>query len=192
MIFTHSDLVEIAYKWLLKNGSVGVAFKELRSCSDEIPDVIGFDSSQSVLIECKVSRSDFLQDKNKPHRAKGMGVWRYYCCPEGLIKKDELPERWGLIYVNNQGKARAEYDCRKKRLRVECENEWDWRDHPEGFYYRVLPAEENKFEADIKEERKIMYTAIRRLFLRGFMKHIYEEGSSNNDANELILLNESK
>ena len=26
--------------------------------------------------------------------------WRYFICPTDLIKPDELPERWGLIYVS--------------------------------------------------------------------------------------------
>lgn len=113
---THKQLVEIAYRWVLKNGSVGIAFKELKSLSNEIPDVIGFGGWHSILIECKVSRSDFLSDKKKPHRAKGMGDWRFYCCPKGLIKVSELPEKWGLIYVDEKRKARIEYDCRKKRM----------------------------------------------------------------------------
>jgi len=79
-MFTHKKLVEIAYRWLLNNGGVGVAFKELKSSADEIPDVIGFDSWHSILIEVKVSRSDFLSDKKKSHRSKGMGNWRFYCC----------------------------------------------------------------------------------------------------------------
>jgi hypothetical protein len=190
--FTHKQIVEIAYKWLLKNGGVGVAFKELKSCADEIPDVIGFDSYQSILIECKVSRSDFLQDKNKPHRAKGMGNWKYFCCPKGLIKKEELPDKWGLIYVDEQGKARIEYDCRKKKINEGWPQEWMKKEYPEG-YIRTVTADENKFEADTEEERRIMYTALRRLMLRGFMRHIYEETDSKShpDVNEVIALNQT-
>jgi hypothetical protein len=66
--FTHKELVEIAYKWILKNGSVGVAVKELYSLASEIPDVIGFGGWESVVIECKASRSDFLADKKKPKK----------------------------------------------------------------------------------------------------------------------------
>src|ERR1700743_1391059 len=109
-MLTHSELVQIAYRWVLKNGSCGVAFKELVTLgSNEIPDVIGFGAwEHSVLIECKVSRSDFLADKHKSFRKEphlGMGNQRFYCCPTGLIKVEELPEGWGLIYVNEKGKA---------------------------------------------------------------------------------------
>jgi hypothetical protein len=171
---THSDIVNIAYKWLLKNGRIGFAFKELKSLSQEIPDVIGFDSWQSTLIECKISRSDFLSDQKKTHRKKGMGNWRFYCCPKGLIKQKDLPPKWGLIYVDEKGRAQIEYDCRRKKIYQKCESSWDWERNPEGFYYRTEKAEENWFEADMQEERKIFYTALRRLHLRRLIETIYE------------------
>lgn len=172
---THKELVEIGYRWLLKNGGVGVAFKELKSIDAEIPDVIGFDSWQSILIEVKVSRSDFLSDKKKPHRAKGMGNWRFYMCPKGMIKKEELPEKWGLIYVDENGKSKIEYDCRTKRIMEKCITEWDKEEHPEGFYYRTVLDEENRFDADLTAERRLMYTALRRLFIKGYVKYIYDK-----------------
>lgn len=177
---THKELVEISYKWVLKNCGVGFAFKELKSIDPEIPDVIGFDSWQSILIECKVSRSDFLSDKKKPHRKKGMGNWRFYSCPKGLIKKEELPDKWGLIYVDEKGNARIEYDCRRKK--VECGNS------KSGF--RIIRADENNFEADPVAERRIMYTCIRRLFIKGYVKFIYDkEYNRGSTTNELIALN---
>lgn len=58
----------------------------------------------TVLVECKVSRADFLADKAKPHRhAGGVGNWRYFLAPEGLIAPDELPAKWGLVEVNARG-----------------------------------------------------------------------------------------
>lgn len=173
---THKEGVEIAYRWVLKNGGVGFAFKELKSISDEIPDVIGFDSWQSILIEVKVSRSDFLSDKKKPHRAKGMGNWRFYLCPKGMIRKEELPEKWGLIYVDGKGKARIEYDCRKKKIACDPYTIGGNFGIPEQtIKFRITRADENRFEADVKEERRIMYTALRRLFIKGHMKCIYDK-----------------
>jgi hypothetical protein len=171
--FSHRQVVEIAYKWLLKSGGVGFGFKELKSIDSEIPDVIGFDSWQSIMIEVKVSRSDFLADKKKAHRAKGMGNWRFYCCPQGLIKVDELPEKWGLIYVNEKGKVRIEYDCRKKKIKEPCLSDWAKKEYPEGFFYRTVSADENRFDADMVAERRIMYTALRRLHLRNRIEEIY-------------------
>lgn len=63
---THNFLVKRAIKWLYSYGC-GFAVGEVRSLtvSDETPDAIGFKSNQSILIECKISRNDFLKDKNK-------------------------------------------------------------------------------------------------------------------------------
>jgi len=157
---THKELVQVAYKWLLKNGGVGFAFKELYSTAAEIPDVIGFDSWKSVVIEVKVSRSDFLNDKKKKHRAKGMGNYRLFCCPTGLIKMEELPDKWGLIYVNEKGKT----TCIKNPMKC-----------------RVYDTENRKlvdthlFECDTRAERCIMYTALRRMAIKGHLKSIYDK-----------------
>ncbi|SJN14844.1 Phage protein [Halomonas citrativorans] len=114
--WTHADLCTIAVKWLKRaNSNNGhgchVAVSEVRSgWTGEIPDAIGFrqsgyaPSDGSVVVEVKVSRSDFLADKKKPHRIDGgLGNWRYYMCPEGMIQPEELPEGWGLLWVNSRG-----------------------------------------------------------------------------------------
>lgn len=158
----HSELVEIAYKWLLKFGSVGVAFKELKSMDREIPDVIGFGAWSSKVIEVKVSRSDFIKDKSKSHRVdgRGMGTYRYYCCPTGLISVEELPEKWGLIYVSENGKATCIYDPEKDRGRYDTTlRRW---------------SKCNKFLRDIEAEQRVMYCALRKLQLKGKVECIYE------------------
>lgn len=108
----HKFLTALAVKWLKRPNSQGghgciVAASELRSGWDgEIPDAIGFKiNGNSVIsvVEAKATRSDFLADKHKKHRATGMGRYRYYICPTGLIKVEELPEKWGLIYANPRG-----------------------------------------------------------------------------------------
>lgn len=73
-------------------------------------DALLFCSNNSYLIETKISRSDFLADFKKEHRVNGglIGNYRYYACPVGLIKPEELPEKWGLIYVDpDNRRARA-------------------------------------------------------------------------------------
>ncbi|MGE8063867.1 adenylosuccinate synthase [Pseudomonas sp. NPDC089569] len=116
---THSELCEVAKKWLRRPNSQGghgcqVALSECRSgWGGEMPDSIGFRAAtretETVVVEVKVSRSDFLADAKKPHRAdgEGMGLYRYFMCPEGLIQPDEVPERWGLLWVNARGKVIA-------------------------------------------------------------------------------------
>ena len=115
----HADLCGIAVKWLKRPHSSGgpgclVAVSEVAGgWTGEIPDAIGFCLSWGLtgatVIEVKVTRSDFLADRRKPHRqdGKGMGSWRYYMAPEGLIRVDELPAGWGLIEVNGRGHCKV-------------------------------------------------------------------------------------
>jgi len=97
---THDDLVAIAKKWLWKKCCVVVTEMSIAYGEGEIPDAIGWDYiGWSIVIECKVSRSDFLRDKKKRSRKEGnvMGSEKYYLIPAGLVTKDEIPEGWGLL-----------------------------------------------------------------------------------------------
>ena len=54
----------------------------------------------SVLVECKISRADFLADRGKAFRQKrelGLGCERFYLAPMGLLRPEELPAGWGLL-----------------------------------------------------------------------------------------------
>lgn len=104
---THAECVEHAARYLSKR--CPVVLPEFYSWNGELPDVIGFKNDSSIVIECKVSRGDFHKDKNKHFRInpeKGMGDRRYYCCPKGLIKPEELPTGWGLLYIYPSGLVR--------------------------------------------------------------------------------------
>lgn len=116
-VLDHRRLCEIGADFLKKqkNGhSCQFAVIE-PACNGENPDVFGVRHGYehdikvgTILLEAKTSRADFLIDKKKPHRVNthlGVGKWRYYICPEGLIKVDELPPKWGLIYVSPNGKC---------------------------------------------------------------------------------------
>lgn len=105
---THRELCLLAGKWLRrrrpKEPTCPFVVVELATEIQETPDVFGWNYWTSVLIEVKVSRSDFLQDKKKPFRLfpdDGIGEHRYYCCPNGLIKPNELSDKWGLLYEDN-------------------------------------------------------------------------------------------
>lgn len=100
---THSEGCQIAAKYLHKKMNCGAVFIEPNpSLNTEAPDAIGFrHGGCSILMEVKVNRGDFLSDKKKPHRMEpstGMGDYRFYVCPEGLIRPEELPPKWGLFY----------------------------------------------------------------------------------------------
>jgi hypothetical protein len=66
-----------------------------------MPDAIGWKRAcHSVVIECKLSRADFLADRDKPFRRKpgaGMGCERFYLAPAGLLRPQDLPSGWGLL-----------------------------------------------------------------------------------------------
>jgi hypothetical protein len=97
---THAQLVERAVRWL-RAYRCGVVLSEQACVSGEMPDAIGWKrASHSVLVECKVTRADFLADRGKPFRAKpeqGVGCERFYFTPPGLVEVDELPAGWGLL-----------------------------------------------------------------------------------------------
>src|ERR1041384_380518 len=97
---THEKLVAKAVSWLRSYGC-GVVLSEQSCASGETPDAIGWKKAcHSVVVECKVSRADFLADRGKPFRltpGKGMGCERFYLMPSGLIADRELPSGWGLL-----------------------------------------------------------------------------------------------
>lgn len=61
---------------------------------------------ETLAIEVKVTRADFLSDVKNPHK---QAAWRAaatrhaYAVPAGLVKPDEVPDGCGLIYVKAHG-----------------------------------------------------------------------------------------
>lgn len=101
---THAALCQRAERWLRSRGC-GVTTVELVTYAAETPDVIGWRGGLSVVCEVKVSRSDFLRDAQKPSRAcpgVGMGDWRIYVTPAGLLTPAEIPDGWGLLEAHGR------------------------------------------------------------------------------------------
>lgn len=118
----HKTCVQIVSRWL--NGKCGVVLPEFVTYELEIADVLGFSRQGSYMIEVKVSRSDFLRDKKKLFRRieeRGVGNWRYYACPRGLIDALEVPDGWGLIYIYPNGKARQMIAPDRKKPDLQAE-----------------------------------------------------------------------
>ena len=115
---THSALVELAVRWLRSTYRCGIILSEQACCSGEVPDVIGWKGRcRSVLVECKVSRADFLADRGKPWRLDpqgALGCERFYMAPAGLIAAAELPSGWGLLEVRGR-KAEIAVACNKRK-----------------------------------------------------------------------------
>ncbi|MBI6727323.1 hypothetical protein YA0089_27285 [Pseudomonas viridiflava] len=115
----------------------------------EKPDVVSFRSNCSAIIECKTTRGDFLADAKKPFRSSGgVGTYRFYLCPVDLIKIDELPLGWGLLYFD--GKKVIEVVCPMGNLwphQNSSDSLWDHFKHP----------------SDVWVERSMMFALMRRM-----------------------------
>jgi hypothetical protein len=98
---SHSNLVTIAAEWLRKRAECSIVATELfmldsiDSFKGERPDAIGWRGMYSFVIECKSSRHDFLLNKKKPWY--GMGYYRYFLVPQGLVQLHEIPKDHGLL-----------------------------------------------------------------------------------------------
>ncbi|MEM8515192.1 hypothetical protein RCH14_004552 [Massilia sp. MP_M2] len=145
----HEELSRIGAAWLRRNG-FGVVANDLTvlGCRERA-DVIGFRSQCSVTIESKVSRADFLADRKKPHRTKpGIGLYRFYICPAGLITADDLPARWGLLHVD--GKRITEVVRPRGNI-------WP------GPKANIAGWAEWQHETDLDAERSVLFSISRRL-----------------------------
>jgi len=115
----HYDLCCKAAKWLRQRKNrerMSSGWKyvtvELNVVGAESADVWAFNGEHTVMIEVKTSRNDFLRDKKKFWRQDGSeeyrcGNYRYYLAPEGIIKKEDLPENWGLLEWNGKEISRV-------------------------------------------------------------------------------------
>lgn len=101
---THDVLTHRAERWLRNRAGCKLVMREVKAMASEVPDAIGWKGdNETILVECKASRSDFRCDKLKPFRAdtgQGMGLYRYFMCPPGLIKPEDCPRGWGLLYCH--------------------------------------------------------------------------------------------
>lgn len=130
---THRELCIIGAKWL-KNRWIDFERCQYVVCElervGESPDIFGFGMSITTkLIEVKISRSDFLSDKKKHWRQIpdfGLGDMRYFLCPTDLIKINELPDKWGLLYSNEKGeitiikKAEQQHGNKREETALIC------------------------------------------------------------------------
>ena len=100
--WTHARLVAMAEAWLRRQ-RCGIVLSEQGCSSGEMPDAIGWKGkNHSMVIECKISRADFLADSAKPWRrdpAIALGCERYFAAPKAMLKAEEMPEGWGLLEV---------------------------------------------------------------------------------------------
>lgn len=158
----HAELVRIAERWLLRTRRCSFVLRELRSSHGEIPDCIGFkiyapSNEGSVVVECKATKTDFLSDAKKSFRKNpehGVGAYRFYLAPEGVITPEELPAKWGLVTVGKSGKP---------ILRVGPRGD-SWHENRNDFRFD---------DRNLQGEWSLMASAMRRVHLRGDIGKIY-------------------
>ncbi|OLC99146.1 MAG: hypothetical protein AUH86_03110 [Acidobacteria bacterium 13_1_40CM_4_58_4] len=118
---THAQLVHKAVAWL-RGYRCGVILSEQACLSGEMPDAIGWKRAcHSVLVECKISRADFLADRDKSFRQKpeiGLGCERFYLTPGSLLRPEELPAGWGLLEWRKREVAIVRPSARKLRTAI--------------------------------------------------------------------------
>jgi len=110
MPVTHTQLVNKSAKWLKKHTeniivpNCSFVIIEQKTTANEIADVIGFCSWASVKIEAKISVPDFKKEAKKKFKIREdseMGNFRYFITPVNLIAIEDVPEKWGLLYFEN-------------------------------------------------------------------------------------------
>lgn len=152
----HNRLCAVGMRWLKKSGFPVVTTELTCFGSRERPDVMAFRSNCSAVIEVKVSKADFRADRKKPERLSGgLGVYRLYLCPDGLILPEDLPPKWGLLYANQKGAVTP--------IVLPSGNHWPPLDmnpnlaalSPEWVAYQHTP--------DFKAERQALFSIARRL-----------------------------
>lgn len=109
---THADVVARSVRWLRTYHGCEIALAEIVTAHPYYPDAIGWrvrHRGWSVLVEAKVSRSDFAADRKKPIHSSPdnyPGQERWYLTPPGLVSPSEVPPGWGLA------------ECGKRTVRV--------------------------------------------------------------------------
>lgn len=183
MTFTHAELVKIARRWLVGYARCDFAFAEYGTgATREVPDALGFLSSRrTLLIECKVSRGDFQADRKKPWRkdpALGVGDWRYYLAPQGLIAPEDLPEKWGLLEVTPHGTVKRRVELaittRQSRSALHQLDDPYWQQRAQANDPRLDWLREwqgqvaaQRFPKNSAAEDELLYSVARRLHVKG-------------------------
>lgn len=96
---------------------------KMGSFGNKILDAIAIPVSWSprtvIGYEIKVSRSDFLNDQKYPHYMETCNLF-YFVVPKGLIDKNEVPDRVGILEYNN-GRLRQTKKASYSRVEINAD-----------------------------------------------------------------------
>lgn len=178
---THDEMADFT-AYYLKNNGWHVAFSNMTdACAGEQPDALGIDIyGNSILCEIKTSRADFLSDQNKWHRKDpemGIGDYRVYVAPKGLLSVEDIPYGWMLWEV--YGQKRSMMRVVKGRKKVKNKHAvYGWETYVKTFvnttkeeYYHF--RDRNK---DYRKEMDWLLKVIRRAEDEGIDMNLYSKG----------------
>jgi hypothetical protein len=116
------------------------------------------DKQNATIYEVKISRSDFLSDINKPEKWQAylaIAPYLYYACPDGLIKKDELPSPvCGLVYAMADGSFKTVKRAKKTKTIFSAGNWMRLLNHSRQERVYITP-EATKLDLNIVADREL-------------------------------------
>lgn len=95
--------------------------------------------------EIKISRSDYAVDRKKEKHSdttKGANYF-YYVCPTGIIAKEDVQQKYGLIYVRD-----GRLEIIKKPMRLHSNIFEDWKMLANKMYWKWYSIWFAKYRAD--------------------------------------------
>lgn len=103
-LYTEREITQALKARHNRRGDYFASQVKMGSFGNKILDAIAIPVTWSprtiIGYEIKVSRSDFLNDMKYPHYMSTCNLF-YFVVPKGLIKKDEVPARVGILEYNN-------------------------------------------------------------------------------------------
>lgn len=177
---THDDIADWCADRLRRMGYDFSCSNMTSATHGEQPDVLGIKTyGESILVEVKVSRSDFLADKKKPWRngeVKGIGDHRVYLTPKGLLNPSEIPYGWMLWEVHGKTKPTLKIIKGKFKKLVTCPHfggktsEWNFVNCDPDEYYHF---KENWNVKSYRNEITWIIKVMRRAIADGFEPNNY-------------------
>lgn len=76
------------------------------------------ENTATAIYEVKVSRSDFCADLANPLKREAysdLAEAVYYCCPDGLIQRSEMPDGYGLLVEREPGEFVLQKRARRRK-----------------------------------------------------------------------------
>lgn len=126
-------------------------------------------SGETREFEIKISRGDFFCDAKKEKHSRTDGAnYFYYVVPDGLVKKEEVDKRYGLIYVR-ESSIRNTIELIRKPTRLHDHEFSNWKILANKMYWKFR---------DLWREKWIKKEITRDEYFEGFNIRLLEHDVS--------------